>query len=80
MKSKRLASPRKCQKTVSNSSAIAYLEESLNPPHLEDSLADQDNQLEETPIFDSGICAFSGVSVCPFTNYDISLFILDLSD
>jgi hypothetical protein len=50
---------------------LAYLEESFQPPDLEDTLADQDNHLKDAPPLDSAVCALCGVSVRSFTDYDV---------
>ena len=57
---------------------LAYLEESLQPPDLEDTFADQDSHLEHTPPLYSGICAFCGVSVRSFSEDDVGLLVFDL--
>jgi hypothetical protein len=62
------------------STVLAYLEESFQPPDLEDTFANQNDHLEDAPPFDSAVCAFCCVSVGSFTNDDIGLFVFDLSE
>jgi hypothetical protein len=50
---------------------LAYLEESFQPPYLEDTLSDQDSHLENTPPLDSAVCAFCCVTMRSFPNDDI---------
>jgi len=70
------------QLPAQNSKALGtvfpYLEESLQPPDLEDAFADQNSHLENAPPLDSGICAFCGISVGSFTDNDVGLLVLDL--
>lgn len=54
------------------------LKESLQPPDLENTLSKKDNQLAQTPPFDSRVRALSSVPVRLFPNNDVGLFILDL--
>jgi len=58
---------------------LAYLEESFQPPDLKDTLADQDSHLEYTPPLHSCVCALGGIAVGSFADYNVRLFILDLS-
>ncbi len=58
---------------------LAYLEESFQPPDLKDTLADQDSHLEYTPPLHSCVCALGSVAVGSFADYNVRLFILDLS-
>lgn len=57
---------------------LAYLEESLQPPDLEDAFTDQDSHLEHTPPLHSGVCAFRGVSVGSLSENNVRLFVFDL--
>jgi hypothetical protein len=50
---------------------LAYLEESFQPPDLEDAFSDQDSYLENTPPLDSAVCTFCGVSVRSFSDDDV---------
>jgi hypothetical protein len=56
----------------------ADLEESFEPPNLEDTLSYQHTQLEDGPPFDSGVGALCGISMCSFSDNNVSLFVLDL--
>ena len=55
-----------------------HLKEPLQPPHLEDTLAHQNAQLEDAPPLHAGIGALRRVSMCPLPDNDIGLFIPDL--
>jgi hypothetical protein len=57
----------------------AHLEETFQPPDLEDSLANKDGHLEYAPPLYSTIRALGCVAVYPLTNYDVGLLVLDLS-
>ena len=57
-----------------------YLEEPLQPPHLEEAHASQDNQLEDAPPLHTRICALRCVSVGPFAHDDVALLVLDLGN
>jgi hypothetical protein len=59
---------------------LAYLEESLQPPDLEDAFADQHSHLEHTPPLNSGICAFGSVSVRSFSENDVRLLVFHLGE
>jgi hypothetical protein len=50
---------------------LAYLEESFQPPDLKDTLADQDNHLEDTPPLDSGVRAFCCIAMCSFSEDNV---------
>lgn len=56
------------------------LEETLQPPHLENALSNDNSQLEDAPPFDTAVCAFGSVPVHSFTNNNVSLLILYLRD
>ena len=56
-----------------------YLEESLQPPHLENALADKECKLEDAPPFHTRVCAFGCVSVDSFSYDNVGLLIADLS-
>jgi hypothetical protein len=58
--------------------ALAYLEKSLQPPDLEDTLCHQDNHLEYAPPFDPAVCALCSVSVGSFAKNNVRLLVLDL--
>lgn len=55
------------------------LEESLQPPDLENTLPDKHGQLEDTPPFHPSVGALCGVPVYAFPDNDVRLLILDLS-
>ena len=61
------------------SAGILDLEEALEPPDLEDALADHDAHLEDAPPLDAGVGALGGVAVSALADDDVALFILDLS-
>ena len=66
------------QDSIARATVLAYLEESLQPPDLEDTFTSQYTHLEDTPPLYSGIGALSGISVGSFPDNDIRLLILDL--
>lgn len=51
------------------SASLSYLEEPLQPPHLEDTLSYQNSQLEDRPPFDPCICALRSIPMCPFPHH-----------
>lgn len=55
------------------------LEESLQPPNLENSLSDKHGKLEDAPPFHSRVGALCRVPVYPLSHHDVGLLILDLS-
>lgn len=57
---------------------LTYLEESLQPPDLEYTLAQQHSQLENTPPLDTSIGGFGRVSMGALTDDDVGLFIFHL--
>lgn len=57
-----------------------HLEESLQPPDLENTLSDNHGQLEDTPPLNPRIGALCRVPVHAFTNHDIRLFVFDLGE
>jgi hypothetical protein len=59
---------------------LAYLEESFQPPDLEDTFSNQDNHLEDAPPLDSAVCALCSVSVGSFADNDVRLFVFDLGE
>ena len=62
------------------SAGILDLEEALEPPDLEDALADDDAHLEDAPPLDAGVGALGGVAVGAFADDDVALFVLDLGE
>jgi hypothetical protein len=57
---------------------LAYLEESFQPPDLEDTFANQNSHLEHTPPLHSRICAFGSVPVGSFSENDVRLLVFHL--
>ena len=55
-----------------------YLEEPLEPPHLEYPLPNQNTQLEDTPPFHPPVRAFCRVPVYAFADNDVALLVFDL--
>lgn len=55
-----------------------YLEEPLQPPHLKSAVRAEDEDLEDAPPLDAGVGALGGVPVCPLTDDNVALLILDL--
>jgi hypothetical protein len=55
-----------------------YLEESLEPPHLEHTLTNDNRQLEHAPPFHSAVGALGRIPVYPLAHYNVRLFVLDL--
>ena len=62
------------------SAGILDLEEALEPPDLEDALADDDAHLEDAPPLDAGVGALGGVAVGAFADDDVALLVLDLGE
>lgn len=57
---------------------MTNLEESLEPPHLENTLSDQHSQLEDTPPLHTGVGALGRVPVNPLSHDNVRLLILNL--
>jgi hypothetical protein len=68
------------QDSKARGTVLAYLEESLQPPDLEDTFAHQHSHLEYTPPLDSGICTFGSVSVGSFPDNDVRLLVFHLRE
>jgi hypothetical protein len=66
------------QDSKARGTALAYLEEALQPPHLEDTLSHQDYHLEYAPPLDSAVCTLCRISMGPLANNNIRLLIPDL--
>jgi hypothetical protein len=60
--------------------ALAYLEEALEPPDLEEALANQYHELEDAPPLDARVGAFGSIPVYSFADNDVALLVLDLCD
>ena len=59
---------------------MAHLEEPLQPPHLEHTLTNQEQELEDAPPLDSRVRAFGSVPVCSLADDNVALLVLDLRD
>jgi len=57
---------------------IAYLEKPLDPPYLENTLAQKDQNLEDAPPLDSSVGALSGITMGPLADNNIALLVFDL--
>ncbi len=68
------------QDSKARGTVLAYLEESFQPPNLEDTFAHQNSHLEYTPPFNSGICAFGSVSVGSFSDNYVRLLVFHLGE
>lgn len=55
-------------------------EEALNPPDLEDTLADEETQLENAPPLYARVCGFCRVAVGALADNDIGLLVFYLGD
>jgi hypothetical protein len=62
------------------SAGILDLEETLEPPNLEDALGDHNAHLEDAPPLDAGVGALGGVAVGAFADDDVALLVLDLGE
>jgi hypothetical protein len=62
------------------SAGILDLKEALEPPNLEDALANHNAHLEDAPPLDAGIGALGGVAVGAFADDNVALLVLDLSE
>lgn len=60
------------------SAGVFDLEETLEPPDLEDALADHDAHLEDAPPLDASVGALGGVAVGALAHDDVALLVLDL--
>jgi hypothetical protein len=61
-------------------STTTHLKEPLQPPDLEEALANQHGKLEDAPPLDAGVCAFGRVPVCSLADDNVALLVLDLRD
>lgn len=62
------------------SAGILDLEEALEPPNLEDALANDDSHLEDAPPLDAGVGALGGIAVRALADDDVALLVLDLGE
>lgn len=60
--------------------SLAYLEKALQPPDLEDALADKNSHLEYTPPLNTLVCRLGGVAVDALAQHDVRLLVLDLGE
>jgi D-alanine-D-alanine ligase-like ATP-grasp enzyme len=68
------------QDTETFLAAFAYLEEALQPPDLEDALADQDAHLEYAPPLHTTVGGLGCVAVDALAEDDVGLFVFDLGE
>ena len=59
------------------STGILHLEKALQPPHLEDALAEQHDEPENAPPLDSRVGALGCVAVRALADDDVGLFVAD---
>lgn len=59
---------------------MTNLKETLQPPNLEDTLSDDNSQLEDAPPLHTAIGALGGVTVHSLAHNNVSLFIPHLGD
>ena len=57
-----------------------HLEESPQPPNLEDGLANNDANNEQIPPLDASVGALRRIPVCPLADDDVGLLVLDLGE
>lgn len=55
-----------------------HLEKALQPPHLEDTLSNNNKQLEKTPPLDTTVGALGCIPVHALTDNNVSLLVADL--
>jgi hypothetical protein len=60
-------------------SSSTHLEKALQPPHLEDTLSNDNKQLEQTPPLNTAIGALGRIPVHALANNNVPLLIADLS-
>jgi hypothetical protein len=66
--------------TVLGCAGASHLEEAFEPPHLEETLADEHHQLEDAPPLDARIGALSSIPVYSLAHDNVALLVLDLRD
>lgn len=66
--------------TKSRGAVLAYLEEALEPPDLENALRGEDKDLKCTPPLDPTVRALRGISVGAFADNYVGLFVFDLGE
>ena len=62
------------------SAGILDLEETLEPPNLEDALGDHNAHLEDAPPLDAGVGALGGVAVGALADDNVALLVFDLGE
>jgi hypothetical protein len=65
---------------AASSRSGTHLKESLQPPHLEEALPREHQELEDAPPLDARVCALCRVPVGPLADDDVALLVLDLRD
>jgi hypothetical protein len=68
------------QRTFGIFSGVLHLKESLQPPDLENALANYNTHLEDTPPFYACVRALSGVAVGSLAHDDVALLVLYLGE
>lgn len=68
------------QSTFSVLGGVLDLEKPLQPPDLEDALANDNAHLEDAPPLHPSIGALGGVAVRALADNDVALLVLDLSE
>ena len=66
------------KETIVTSALLAYLEESAQPPDLEEGLSNDDADDERVPPLDSAVGALGRVAVGSFAEDNVHLLVLDL--
>lgn len=59
---------------------MTHLEESLQPPDLEDALPYKHAQLKYTPPLDPSVRALGCIPMRPFPDHDVGLLVFDLCE
>jgi hypothetical protein len=59
--------------------SATHLEKALQPPHLEDTLSNNNKQLEKTPPLNTAVGALGRIPVHTLANNNVPLLIADLS-
>ena len=58
--------------------SLSYLEKPLQPPHLEDTIPGENQDLEDAPPLDTRVGALGRVPVGALANNNVALLVLDL--
>lgn len=59
---------------------FTYLEESLQPPDLEDTVCNQNNHLEGAPPLNAAVGALSSVAMDALAEDNVGLFVFNLRE